>query len=463
MTRVRIAPSPTGRLHIGTARTALYNFIFARQTSGTFIVRIEDTDRERSRPEFEKDIRDGLRALGIVEDEFYRQSERTHLYRASLEKLLGEGKAFYCAHGHEELEKEAASQRAAGEPPRHICPERGSNLTSGILRLKNDAEGAIIVDDIIRGGVEYQADLLGDFSLAKSLEEPLYNFAVVIDDQELKITHIIRGEDHLSNTPKQILIMRALGYPLPRWAHLPLLLNPDRSKLSKRQGASPILDLLYKEGYLPEALLNFTVLLGWHPKDEVGEILDLETMKREFSLERVQKGGAVVSYSKLDWLNKEYVKRASPDTLLMHLQKVASSEFLKLYSQTELRKIMDTLRTRITKLSEVEREAKEIFEFQRYSKDLLLWDGKIEAEQAAVIIDELVKILSGINTGDFTQKGLEYALGPLIEKHGKGNVLWPLRAALSGKKASLGPYELADILGKNESVKRLKIARDMLS
>ena len=238
--RVRIAPSPTGFFNIATARGALYNWLFAKQNNGVFILRIEDTDRERSEQIYDQDIIDSLTWLGLEYAEFYRQTERTDIYKKHLQTLLDSKRAFYCPHTHAELEHESETQKQNKEPLRHICSVRDKNQTTGIIRIKNNETARITINDTIRGSIEFDPTLLGDFSIAKSLEEVLYNFAVTVDDCEMQISHVIRGEDHISNTPKQILIGRALGFAEPQWAHLPLLLGKDRSKLSKRHGGLSI-------------------------------------------------------------------------------------------------------------------------------------------------------------------------------------------------------------------------------
>lgn len=461
--RVRIAPSPTGRLHIGTARTALFNWLFAKKTGGAFILRIEDTDRERSTKAFEADIFSGLAWLELQHDELYRQSERIDTYTRYLQQMLDAGTAFFCNHSVEELSKEATEQRVAKEPPRHICSQRNERRTAGIIRFKNNATDAVIVNDIIRGEVIYNPQLLGDFSLAKNSKEPLYNFAAVIDDFELKISHVIRGEDHLSNTPKQILISNNLGIPIPQWAHLPLLLGQDRSKLSKRHGALSLLE--YRDmGYLPNAMINFIALLGWHPKDEVGEILDPQTLIKEFSLERIQKGGAIVTQEKLDWLNREYLKMLSDAVYIQTAKQFIGDDNMKSTLPDEtLENALRYIRPRIVRLDEVQTQLHTIFVLPPYDKTLLLWKGKITENSARDIIDSLINILSGIKPSEFTLSSVESNITPLLQKNGKGSVLWPLRAALSGKEASLGPYELAHILGKSEVLRRLERARQIFS
>src|SRR3989344_1745601 len=274
--KVRVAPSPTGFLHIGTAQSALYNWLFARRNGGEFYLRVEDTDKERSTKEYEHGILDALTWLGLRWDppspgfgrasgEIVRQSKRGIIYRKALEQLISEGKAFWCNHSKEELETERKEQEQKKEPPRHICDHKHNSKThfpvSGpekvkdwVLRLAVDtnSEHKVVFDDIIRGPIEFKAALLGDFSIAKSLNEALYNFAVAVDDSDMGITHVIRGEDHISNTPKQILIYEALDRTLPQFAHLPLILASNRSKLSKRHGATSVVD--FKKDYLPEAL-----------------------------------------------------------------------------------------------------------------------------------------------------------------------------------------------------------------
>ncbi|MBC7074377.1 glutamate--tRNA ligase, partial [Candidatus Parcubacteria bacterium] len=322
--RVRFAPSPTGYLHIGGVRTALFNFLFAKKNQGVFILRIEDTDKERSKKEYEENIMESLRWLGIEWDEGpdkggpfgpYRQSERGEFYKKYLQKLLNEGKAYYCFCTKEELEAERQYLLSLGQAPRYsgkcrnlpkeVVEKNLKEKKESVIRLKVEPQ-KVVFFDLIRGKIEVEAELLGDFVIAKSLTEPLYNFACVVDDYEMKITHVIRGEEHISNTPKQILIQKALGFPQPQYAHLPLILAPDRSKLSKRHGAVSVWE--YKKmGYLPEALLNFLAFLGWNPGTN-REIYSLSALIKDFSLERIQKSGAVFNQKKLDFLNGFYIR-----------------------------------------------------------------------------------------------------------------------------------------------------------
>jgi len=274
---VRFAPSPTGFLHVGSARSALYNFLFARKNNGKFILRIEDTDKERSKKEFETDIIEGLNWLGLGYDELYRQSERGEVYKSHIEKMLDSGSIF-----------EAEDK---------------------VIRFKNPNK-KVKFNDLVRGEIEFDTTELKDFVIAKSVDEPLYHLAVVIDDFESGITHVIRGEDHISNTPRQILIQEAIGAPRPIYAHLPLILAPDRSKLSKRKhGESVSLDYYRNKGYSPEAIINYLALLGWNPGTEQ-EIFTLEELINVFDLSRVHKGGAIFDEKKLAWVNKKHFNLA---------------------------------------------------------------------------------------------------------------------------------------------------------
>jgi nondiscriminating glutamyl-tRNA synthetase len=349
--RTRFAPASTGPLHIGGAKTALFNYLFAKKNEGVFILRIEDTDIERSSREYEKDIMESLKWLGIEWDEGpdiggnwgpYRQSERLNIYAKYLERLLAEDKAYYCFCSEEELEAQREYQLSIGEAPRY-SGKCASLSKEEVEKLKKAGKPAVIrfrmpakkieFNDLIRGKLEFDTSLIGDIVIAKplstfqeknlakdqSLEKvvggysPLYNFACVVDDFEMKISHVIRGEEHISNTPKQILLQEALGFSLPQYAHLPMLLAPDRTKLSKRHGAVGI-SQYKKEGYLPEALINFMAFLGWNPGGEK-EIYSISSLIKEFSLERVQKGGAVFNIKRLDFLNSFYIRQRSVEKL----------------------------------------------------------------------------------------------------------------------------------------------------
>lgn len=473
--RVRIAPSPTGALHIGTARTALFNWLFAKQTKGVFILRIEDTDLERSDPAFETDIVENLRWLGIVWDEgpdiggtfgLYRQSERRERYAEYLHRLLEQGSAYHCFCSEAELEDEREAMMMRGEAPRYsgkcraLAPaEVDARLAKGIpsiIRLKMPAR-KVVIQDLIRGAVSFDTSLIGDIAIAKNPETPLYNFAVVADDAEMKISHVLRGEDHLSNTPKQWMIAEALDLPHPAYGHFPLILGPDRSKLSKRHGV-PSIAHYRQEGYLPEALVNFIALLGWHPEGDE-EILSRDDLISQFSIERIQKAGAVFNIAKLDWMNAEYIRRI-PDAelkalLLPYLTATGARE------GEYLDKVISLEKARIKKLSDIV-EATDYF-FRRPAPDpaLLAWKGATAGETKENI-EKIMTALAAVEPVEFDRASIERALAPLCGGD-RGKVLWPFRAALTGKATSPGPFEIAEILGKDETLSRLHYAATILS
>ena len=441
--KVRIAPSPTGFLHIGTAQSALYNWLFARKNKGQFFLRIEDTDKERSSKEYEQSILDALEWLGLKWDgEVVRQSQRGIKYRKALEKLITDKKAFWCNHSKEELEKERKEQEVKKEPPRHICscksnPSFWSHYPASnpgqnfILRLAI-SEQKIKFEDIIRGPIEFDAKLLGDFSIAKSLNEPLYNFAVVVDDADMEITHVIRGEDHISNTPKQILIYEALGKEIPKFAHLPLILATDRSKLSKRHGATAVID--YKSDYLSEALINF---LGIMSHTFSKELLTKEEMVQEFELSKVHKSGAVFNVEKLNWFNSQYIKKLEP------------SKFLELAGINVSEKAVPLIIERLEKLSDV-KEFSYLWEEPEYSKKLLKWK-KFDFPD---ILSSLEKTKSVLSEDD-----LRNALDNLSKEIGdRGLVYWPLRVAVTGKEKSPDPVEIINVIGRDKTLERIEAA-----
>ncbi len=463
--RVRFAPSPTGPLHFGASRTALFNYLFTQKNKGKFILRIEDTDIERSEKKYEKDIIENLKWLGLKWDEgpnkdsssdteglsLYRQSQRTKIYQKYIKKLFDSKQAFWCDHTKEELEKEKKEQMAKKQAPRHVCNRKGK-AKKGIIRFRCP-DKKIVFNDLIRGKLEFNGGLLGDISIAKDEKTPLYNFSVVIDDYEMRISHVIRGEDHISNTPKQILLGQALGFPQPQFAHLPLILGPDKSKLSKRHGAVSM-GWYKKEGYLPEALVNFMVLLGWNP-GTTKEIFSLKELIKEFSLERVQKGGAIFNLQRLDWINSHYIRQMDLDDLtkkcLPYLPEKVDFDYA--------RKIVALEQERLKKLSEIGELTKFFFLGKMdYPAELLIWK-KMTLKQVKNNLDILEETLS--KTAKFDRKSLEKTLMLLTKKYGSGELLWPLRVALTGQKASPGPFEIAEILGKEKTLKRIQQAKNL--
>jgi glutamyl-tRNA synthetase len=472
--RVRIAPSPTGNLHIGTARAALFNYLFARRYGGAFILRIEDTDRERSDKRYEQNIFEGLRWLGIDPDEGpeqggpsgpYRQTERTDIYEAYLKHLLADGKAFYCFHSQAELEGEGRRLLLEKKAPVHACEyrdlspadarERAKSAPDAIIRFKTPPGRQIAFTDLIRGELSFASGLIGDFSIAKSLREPLYHFAVVVDDHEMKISHVIRGEDHIANTPKHILLGEALGFPVPHYAHLPLILGPDRSKLSKRHGATSVAN--YKnDGYLPEAMVNFMALLGWSPGED-REIMSREDMVREFSLERVQKSGAVFDFQKLDWMNGEYIRALSPEKLYERARDFLPDASLQ-YPASYTASVVALEQPRLKKLSELAERVGYFFAPPVYERELLRWKQMTD-RMIQESLERAERILSSIPSGVPKAEMERVFLDAIGAGGDKGTLLWPLRVALSGRKASPGPFEIMAILGTDESAARIRAAR----
>lgn len=488
--RVRFAPSPTGPLHIGGARTALFNWLFAKNHGGQFILRIEDTDKERSNPEYEKNILDGLRWLGLEWDEGpsvgdygpYRQSERLDIYEKYLKQLLDNERAYWCFCSKEQLESDRQAMLAQGFAPKYSgrCrslsnEENQKRIERGepaVIRFKIP-EVAVEFTDIIRGRVKFDASLIGDMVIAKSLTEPLYNFSNVIDDELMKITHVIRGEEHLSNTPKQICIQKSLGFSEVKYAHLPLILAPDRSKLSKRSLETSLEDYK-KQGYLPEAILNFIALLGWHPAPEQSSVRGESAKEREiftreelvelFDLKRVQKAGAIFDLQKLEWLNSQYLKILNPKEIASKLKDFIPAEWLE--DENFLIKIIAIEKERLKKLIDFRELAEFFFVLPDYEPELLFWPrprssdlppvGDIQKtfNNLKLLRDAIEKIFKA----DFSKKNIEEAIMPLTEVWGRGELLWPLRGALSGKPASPGPFEIMETLGKEETLKRIEVA-----
>jgi glutamyl-tRNA synthetase len=467
--RVRIAPSPTGYLHLGIVRAALFNYLFARKENGKFIIRIEDTDIERSLPIYEKDILDGLKALNLDWDEGpdiggdfepYRQSERMELYKEHLEKMLSQKKAYWCFCTKEELEEERKAMMSAGIFPKYSGKCRDLS-DDEVTRRKKEGKEAVIrmavpsgitieFTDIIRGKISVNTDTIGDIVIARNEQSPLYNFAVVVDDYLMKISHVIRGEDHIPNTSKQILIQKALGIEMPKYAHLPLVLSSDRSKMSKRKMETS-LDEYIREGYLPEAIVNFLALLGWHPDDEQ-EIMSLDELIAKFSLKRVQKAGGIFNVEKLDWFNAQYIKKLSIEELAERIKGLVPESWLT--DKEKLQKALAIEQERMQKLSEFKESAGFLFKMGEYDKELLRWKD-MPLENVKVNLKKMRGAIVKLKDSDFNQKKLEEKLMPVAASIGRGEALWPLRVALSGRKNSPGPFEIMEVLGKKESLSRI--------
>lgn len=488
MIRVRIAPSPTGLFHIGTARTALYNYLFAKHNNGVFVYRVEDTDKERSTKEYEENITSGMFKMGLAPDEGiglkeagkfgpYRQSERTEIYKKYLKEIVDNDKAYYCFCTKERLDQMREAQAAAKQPPRYdgMCSglksaesvERVAKGERAVIRLRVPHSEDVVFEDLIRGKTVVNSRELDDFVIAKNLNEPLYNFTVVIDDHTMEISHVIRGEDHISNTPKQILISRAFGWSIPEFAHLPLILNEDKSKLSKRKNKVSVDDYL-AEGFLPEALLNFLALVGWSSPDGK-ETLSLDEMVKNFTLDRVHKGGAIFDLKKLEWINGEYIKKMISEDIESFYERVKPLIEGKLPA-TEATMIKRMLQDpdfsgRFKKLSEIPEALMPFFQpISDYANELIMLPKfNITPEVLKSVLTKAKERLEKMewSTGDNSKAAtLSDAMTGMVTELGlkNGQVLWPIRVALSGLEKSPNFSTLMVYLGKVETLKRLDFA-----
>jgi len=437
----RFPPSPTGYLHIGRARTALFNFLFARQNGGKLIFRLEDTDSERSKEEYAENIVDCLAWLGLSYDNLKveRQSQRKGIYTKYLKGIIDSGKAYISQEENVEEGKR-----------------------SEVIRFKNP-NVVIRFNDLIRGEIEFDTTDLGDFVIARSVDDPLYHLAVVVDDFEMGITHVIRGDDGISNTPRQILIQEAIGAPRPIYAHIPLILAPDRSKLSGRHGAVAVTE--YREkGYFPEAIINYLALLGWNPGTEQ-EIFSMDELIKQFDLTKVQKAGAIFNEEKLKWINKQYLAKLDENEYLALAEKFLPEKFTA--DNNIFKKIANLARERISVLGELKdmAEAGEFdffFDVQKFPKEKLLWKDEKDFMKTKQHLAKVISILAAAHENDFSAAKIKELVWPYAEEAGRGNVLWPTRYALSGKDKSPDPFTLAELLGKDESLKRIQKAHDEL-
>ncbi len=441
----RIPPSPTGHLHIGTARTALFNYLFAKKNSGKMLFRSEDTDKVRSTKEFEQGIIDGLNWLGLTwdnTDNIVRQSERSAIYRQYLDQLIASGGAY--------ISKEE-SKNNPGE-------------TVEVVRLKNPNK-KITFTDLIRGEISFDTTELGDVVIARNLDDALYHFTVVIDDYLMGVTHVIRGEDHISNTPRQILIQEALGFERPAYAHLPLILATDRSKMSKRHGAVAI--QAYRElGYIKEAIINYLALLGWNPGTDQ-ELFTISELVEQFDITKIQKSGAVFDIKKFNWFNKEHLKEYSLDEFITYLA-LDSVPDLPEYFDTSSKKfkqivplIKERVHTRQEAIDEIKTGEYDFFFLTPdYETSLLQWKNDADSLAAKPRLKKVEELLTNVDFS--TTESVKSALWQYAEEVGKGELLWPLRVALSGKKQSPDPFTIASIIGYEETIKRIQMACDKI-
>jgi glutamyl-tRNA synthetase len=438
----RFAPSPTGLLHLGAYRTAIFAYLYARKNGGEFVLRIEDTDKERNKKEYEENIIESLKWLNLPYDIFYRQSEKLDRHTYYLKKMIDDGHAY--------ISSEVAKD--------------GSGVMKELVRFKNPNIDVTFHDEV-KGDVTMNTTDLGDFVIAKNINEPLFHLAVVVDDFESGVTHVIRGEDHTSNTPRQILIQRAIGAPTPIYAHLPLVLGTDKLKLSKRRGALPVTE--YRDrGYLPDAILNGVAFIGWNPGGEK-EIYTHDELIQAFSLDNVQKSPAVFNEEKLKWFNKEHLKNIPQEekveNILERLQKNKEVSF----NEEIAKKIVYLILERISYYGEVDRMVEDgevSYFFQKpetYKMESLIWKNSSK-EKTLEYLSHIKDIFSDIKEDNFTKENIKEMLWGYAEEKGRGDVLWPLRYALSGREKSPDPFVLVEVFGKDESISRIEFAINLL-
>lgn len=457
--RVRFAPSPTGYLHIGGVRTALFNWLFARHHGGKFILRIEDTDRDRSTDEAIEAILVGMRWTGLDWDEGpFRQTDRLDLYREKAQELLDQGKAYWCVCTAEELEVRRKKAQAKGESIKYDgrCREQGiaSPTQPAALRFKSPQEGQTVVDDLIKGKIVFENTVLDDLIILRSNNYPTYNFSVVIDDALMGITHVIRGDDHVNNTPRQVPMFEALGCQVPQFAHLPMILGSDKARLSKRHGATSV--LAYKEmGYLPEALVNYLVRLGWSHGDQ--EIFTIQEMIEKFSLKNVQASAAVFNPEKLQWLNAEYIKQGDPKYIaglvVPFLKQQGYDPNGPVQPQGGLEAVIPHVRERAKTLVEMTDW------FMPFITESVTMDEAAAAKFLTPAIAPTLKkfaerlsVLTGLSKDE-----VDPIIQGVLEEDGlkMGKFAQPLRVALTGRTFSPGIHEVMQLLGKGRVLQRI--------
>lgn len=443
--RVRFPPSPTGLCHVGTARMAILNYLFAKKHGGTIIFRSEDTDKERSKREYEEDIVEQLQWLGLSWDEFYRTTERVNSHVSAVKKLIAEDKAY------------------VSEEPSKKDP----SVNVQVVRLRNPGK-TITFTDLIRGDITFDTTELKDFTIARAIDDPLYHLAVVVDDAEMSITHVIRGEDHISNTPRQILIQEALGYERPQYAHYPLHLSADRAKLSKRTGDVAVKNYRDK-GFLPEALFNYIALLGWTPPSGK-EILSKEEMIAEFAIEDLHKNNAVFDLEKLRWFNRQYLLQMPENTFGETVITMLKNELKArnvAFDEKRAALLPPIIRERISVWEDLK-----IFihdgEFDYYFADPTLDPAKIpgkgsDAAQTNTHISKVKELLTPLNDADFHDaEKIKNAVWDYASAAGRAAVLWPFRYALTGHEKSPDPFVVSSIIGKVTTISRLDSAGEAL-
>ncbi len=474
--RVRLAPSPTGNLHVGTARTALFNYLFAKHFNGTFILRVEDTDKERSEARYTQNIFDGLKALGLQWDEGpdvggdyapYQQSERESLYQQYAYALLEKGLAYWDYTSPDELEtlrEEATAQKKPFIYRNDLSPDaQAAKAVSGMkpslrFRIPRDLD-SITVHDLVRGDVEFDTSLIGDLVILKSDGGAAYNFACVVDDYLMKITHVLRGEDHLPNTPKQLLLYQALGWEPPAFAHLGMILAPDRSKLSKRHGATAVDTFMKEDGYLPEAFVNFLALLGWSTPNEE-EIMSLERLCELFTIERVGHSGAIFDREKLNWMNGQYIRRLSEAELLERLKPFLGDYDLSRYTRAQLENMVAITKEPLVKLSDVQHDWAYFFGDDVQRDENLVQEvlhNETAQDLLKLMLEQWLPHLQ-VDSLESAQAGIKHLTKELGKEHKTKTVMWTLRCALTGRVQGADLPSTLMLLGKERIALRLKSA-----
>lgn len=482
--RTRLAPSPTGKMHIGTLRTALFDYFLARQNNGKFIIRIEDTDQGRLVPGAVENLLEMFEAVNISHDEGpflqddgttvekgefgpYVQSDRLEIYKKYADELVAKGMAYACFCTSERLEEMRKAQTAVKQTTKYdrkcltlTAADAQRRIDAGesyVIRIKIP-EGKTEFDDAIRGHVVFDHREVDDCIIMKSDGFPTYYLAATVDDQLMQITHVLRGEEWVSSTPKSIILFKMFGWPVPVFAHLPLLLGPDKKKLSKRTGDTAV-EEYFKHGYLAEALVNFVATLGFNPSGD-REIFTIDELIESFDLNKVHSAGAILNMEKLDWMNKQYLMAMNMEDLALRAAPFLVNEVTDL-----TKRALFVERSRVSRLTEFDDALKPYFTLQTYDPAILIWK-KADAQDAITQLNRMSTLINAFDDTTFsTVELLEAAIKEYITREGlqNGNVLWPLRVAVSGQEKSATPFETMWVLGKAESVHRLRVAIDSLN
>ena len=458
--KVRFAPSPTGFLHIGGVRTALFNWLYAKNHGGKFVLRIEDTDLSRSTEESIEEILESMRWLGLDWDEGpFRQTERQEIYSQKVEQLLSAGKAYHCYCTPEELDRKRSEAQKAGNKPKYdgTCRERPDSPEGApsVIRFKAPIEGTVVVEDLLRGKVVFDIAELDDVIIQRTDGTPTYNFVVVVDDSEMGITHVIRGDDHLSNTPRQCLLYDALDFKRPQFSHISMILGQDKSRLSKRHGATSA--LAYRDmGYLPDAMINYLARLGWSHGDQ--EIFSRDELIKYFSFDSVNTSAAIFDADKLSWVNEQYIQSTPPEELAQHLEphlvKTGILSGDHGLSPQEIAKVIPCLNQRAKTL--VEMAEKSAFFFKKEVEFDEKARNKFLTEDARPLLEKVIAEFSTLD--DFSAENIETLFKKIVEEEGMklGKLAQPIRVALTGTTVSPGIYDVILLLGKEETLKRLQ-------